>query len=154
MKPELATPDNVMVACSQARRKRGGRGVRAPPLFGRSVNPISTRGGKSSPPNSTCHSRFSDLATGLAVLHSTYVLVRVSKGGKKNYYYEWGEKHLSLGTHKLGACKTMSNNNSKKILCLPKRITCLSLLSRTISLCLNLDLINAKLLQLLIFLVW
>ena len=62
-----------------------------------------------------------------AVLVCTYV-VRVSKGGKKNYYYEWGEKHLSLGTHKLGACKTMSNNNSKKIPCLSKMITCLSLL--------------------------
>ena len=56
------------------------------------------------------------------MVSSTYV-VRVSKGGKKNYYYEWGEKHLSLGTHKLGACKTMSNDNSKKIPCLPKRIT-------------------------------
>ena len=39
-------------------------GARAPPLFGRSVNLISTRGGGTlSPPSTMCPPRFSDLAT-------------------------------------------------------------------------------------------
>ena len=41
----------------------GARGAQAPPVFGRSVNPISTRGGKFSPPSNTSHPGFSDLAT-------------------------------------------------------------------------------------------
>jgi hypothetical protein len=54
----------------QARRKRGGRGghVPPPPLFVRSVNPISTRGGTLSPPSTMCPPpRFSDLATALYI---------------------------------------------------------------------------------------
>ena len=43
----------------------GPWGARAPPLFGRSVNPISTRGGTLSPPSTMCPPRFSDLATAL-----------------------------------------------------------------------------------------
>ena len=34
----------------QARRKRGGWGALAPPGFGQTVNPISTRGGRLYPP--------------------------------------------------------------------------------------------------------
>ena len=34
----------------QARRKRGAEGALAPPVFGRTVNPISTRGGRLCPP--------------------------------------------------------------------------------------------------------
>ena len=55
------------VPCMEGRpvASRGAGGARAPPLFGRSVNPISTRGGTLSPPSSTCHPGFSDLATAL-----------------------------------------------------------------------------------------
>ena len=49
----------------QACRKRGAGGACAPPLFERSVNPISTRGGTLSPPSTMCPTRFSDLATAL-----------------------------------------------------------------------------------------
>ena len=44
-----------------------GGGMCPPPLFGRSVNPISTRGGTFSPPSITCPPRFSDLATALCM---------------------------------------------------------------------------------------
>ena len=37
------------------------------PVFGRSVNPISTRGGTLSPPSTASHPGFSDLATALRV---------------------------------------------------------------------------------------
>ena len=42
-----------------------GRGARAPQLFDRSVNPISTRGGTLSPSSTMCPPGFSDLATAL-----------------------------------------------------------------------------------------
>ena len=41
------------------------RGASAPPVFDRSVNPISTRGGTLSPPNTTSPPGFSDLVTAL-----------------------------------------------------------------------------------------
>ena len=51
----------IMKECSwrlnakvQACNKRGAGGARAPPLFGGSVNPISTRGGTLSPPSTMC----------------------------------------------------------------------------------------------------
>ena len=40
-------------------------GALAPPVFGRSVNPISTRGDTLSPPSTTSPPGFSDLATAL-----------------------------------------------------------------------------------------
>ena len=40
-------------------------GPMAPPDFGRSVNPISTKGGRLCPPNDTCIPEFSDLPTAL-----------------------------------------------------------------------------------------
>ena len=43
----------------------GAGGACALPLFGRSVNPISTRGGTLSPPSITCHPGFTYLATAL-----------------------------------------------------------------------------------------
>ena len=43
----------------------GVPGAMAPPDFGRSVNPISTRGGRLCPPNNTGILRFSDLPTAL-----------------------------------------------------------------------------------------
>ena len=43
----------------------GTGGAMAPPDFGRSVNPISTKGGKSCPPNNTGTPGFSDLPTAL-----------------------------------------------------------------------------------------
>ena len=41
----------------------GAGGAYAPPVFGRSVNPISTRGGTLSPPSTARPPRFSDLET-------------------------------------------------------------------------------------------
>ena len=51
----------------QARCQGGGAwGASAPPVFGRSVNPISTRGGTLSPPSTTSPPPgFSDLSTAL-----------------------------------------------------------------------------------------
>ena len=43
-------------------------GAMAPPDFGRSVNPISTKGGRLSPPNNTGTPGFSDLPTALWLL--------------------------------------------------------------------------------------
>ena len=43
----------------------GARGAMAPPIFGRSVNPISTKGGRLCPPNNTGTPGFSDLPTDL-----------------------------------------------------------------------------------------
>jgi hypothetical protein len=40
-----------------------------PPLFDRSVNPISTKGGTLSPPSTMCPPEFSDLATALKTIH-------------------------------------------------------------------------------------
>ena len=44
----------------------GAGGAMAPPDFGRSVNPISTKGGRLCPPNNTGTPGFSDLPTALA----------------------------------------------------------------------------------------
>ena len=49
----------------------GAGGAIAPPDFGRSLNPISTRGGRLSPPNSTGTSRFSDPPTALITSKET-----------------------------------------------------------------------------------
>ena len=58
----------------------GAGGARAPPLFDRSVNPISTRGGTLSPPSTMCPPGFSDLATALfikeALINSFLVLLK------------------------------------------------------------------------------
>ena len=43
----------------------GAGGAMAPPDFGRSVNPISTKGGRLCPPNNTGTPGFSDLPTAL-----------------------------------------------------------------------------------------
>ena len=43
----------------------GAGGAMAPPIFGRSVNPISTKGGRLCPPNNTGTPGFSDLPTAL-----------------------------------------------------------------------------------------
>ena len=43
----------------------GAGGAMAPPDFGRSVYPISTKGGRLCPPNNTGTPGFSDLPTGL-----------------------------------------------------------------------------------------
>ena len=47
----------------------GAGGACAPPLFDKSVNPISTRGGTLSPPSIMCPPGFSDLATALQVVN-------------------------------------------------------------------------------------
>ena len=44
---------------------RGAGGAMAPPNFGRSVNPILTKGGRLCPPNNTGTTGFSDLPTAL-----------------------------------------------------------------------------------------
>ena len=54
-------------AALQARRKRGDwGGALSPPVFGRSIHPISTRVGTLSPPITTSPPGFSDLATALS----------------------------------------------------------------------------------------
>ena len=54
----------------------GAGGARVPPLFGRSANPISTRGGGTlSPPSTTCPPGFSDLATALNVVRNCKSLI-------------------------------------------------------------------------------
>ena len=45
----------------------GAGGAMAPPNFGRSVNPISTKGGRLCPPNNTGTPGFSDLPTALLI---------------------------------------------------------------------------------------
>ena len=54
-------PEQEVRVCVQACRPW------APPDFGRSVNPISTKGGRSCPPNNTGIDGFSDLLTALSV---------------------------------------------------------------------------------------
>ena len=49
----------------------GVSGVLAPPDFGRSVNPISTKGGRFYSPNNTGTLGFSDLPTALVVINTT-----------------------------------------------------------------------------------
>ena len=49
----------------QGRLKVGAGRALAPPIFGRSANPISTRGDTLSPPSTTSPPKISDLATAL-----------------------------------------------------------------------------------------
>ena len=51
----------------------GAGGAMAPPDFGRSVNPISTKGGRLCPPNNTGTPGFSDLPTALRFSEMTYL---------------------------------------------------------------------------------
>ena len=55
----------------------GAGGAMAPPDFGRSVNPISTKGGRLCPPNNTGTPEFSDLST---VFSETNKRVGLNKG--------------------------------------------------------------------------
>ena len=66
---QVANRVNVYGTCRPV-ASGGAGGARAPPLFGRSVNPISTRGGTFSPPSIMCPPRFSDLATALMYSHA------------------------------------------------------------------------------------
>ena len=50
---------------------RGAGGAMAPTNFGRSVNPISTRGSRLCPPNDTGNPGFSDLSTALGYIKKT-----------------------------------------------------------------------------------
>ena len=63
-------------------------GTMAPPDFGRSVNPISTKGSRLCPPNNTCNPVFSDLPT---VLTFTGELVGRSGLGDLDLLF-FGEK--------------------------------------------------------------
>ena len=58
----------------------GAGGAMAPPDIGRSVNPISTKGGRLCPPNDTGTPRFSDLPTALHItkfcILNTTLLIR------------------------------------------------------------------------------
>ena len=49
----------------QGRRQRGAGGALAPPVFGQTVNPISTRGADYTYHSTTSPPGISDLATGL-----------------------------------------------------------------------------------------
>ena len=55
-------------------------GADAPPVFGRSVNPISTRGGTLSPPSTTRPPRFSDLATCLPATTTAQLVYTPNRG--------------------------------------------------------------------------
>ncbi len=72
----------------QGRRQQGGwGGAIAPPVFGRSVNPISTRGDTSSPPSTTSPPGFSDLA--MALLPRYYLKgLRLTYSQPLTYKYE------------------------------------------------------------------
>ena len=59
----LKNPGGFLVV--QARRERGAGGALAPPVFSRSIHPISTRVGILSPHITTSPPGFSDLATAL-----------------------------------------------------------------------------------------
>ena len=61
----LKVEKTVFIDSLQGCRKRGAGGA---PIFGRSVNPISTRGSREYPPNNTGTPGFSDLATGLIMV--------------------------------------------------------------------------------------
>ena len=52
----------------------GAGGAMSPPDFDRSVNPISTKGGRLCPPNNTGTPGFWDLPTALHTYISTYIL--------------------------------------------------------------------------------
>ena len=68
-------------------------GVPAPPDFGRSVNPISTKGGRLCPPNITGNPRFSDLPTALYCIKKLqfFVLIKISV---KVIIRLWSSLHL------------------------------------------------------------
>ena len=57
----------------QGRRKVGAWGALASPMFGRTVNPISTRGADYARHSTTSPPKFSDLATALHVLHDFHI---------------------------------------------------------------------------------
>ena len=71
----------------QGRRKVEAWGALAPPMFGRTVNPISTRGADYARHSTTSPPKFSDLAT---ALNSTHYLkgLYVDKGNKKQKFTE------------------------------------------------------------------
>ena len=70
----------------------GAGGAMAPPDFGRSVNPISTTGGRLCPPNSTGTPGFSDLST---ALRTTRFFANVFWGGGRRVgRSEEGENHV------------------------------------------------------------
>ena len=52
----------------QGSRKVGAGGAKAPPIFGRSANPISPRGDTLPPPSTTSPPKISDLATALSCI--------------------------------------------------------------------------------------
>ena len=56
-----------MFITTQGRRKGGTLGASAPPMFGRTVNPISTRGADFAHHSTTSPLKFSDLATALDI---------------------------------------------------------------------------------------
>ena len=59
--------DRVCLHASSSGPSPSG-GLGGLPVFGRSVNPISTRGDTLSPPRTTSHPGFSDLVTALLLL--------------------------------------------------------------------------------------
>jgi hypothetical protein len=74
----------------------GAGGAMAPPNFGKSVNPISTKGGSLCPLNNTGTPGFSDLPTALMVSHFITFLL-----GKQSFYkvfsndsYDWLKFHI------------------------------------------------------------
>ena len=75
----------------------GTRDAMTPPDFGKSVNPISTKGGKVSPPNNTGTSRFSDLPTPLFTATSQAKQEEKEKIQRKELeIHEWFARNQSL----------------------------------------------------------
>ena len=57
--------EHVLLQFFQGRRKVGAWGALAPPMFGQTVNPISTRGADYARQSTTSPPKVSDLATAL-----------------------------------------------------------------------------------------
>ena len=87
----MAFSPAYVLSPSQGRRQGGAWGDLAPPVFVRSVNPISTRGGTLSPPSTTSPPGFLELATAL-LLYSEFCSIQ-----------EEEEKRSPLGNTKKAA---------------------------------------------------
>ena len=68
---------------TQGRRKGGTLGASAPPMFGRTVNHISTRGADYAHHSTTSPPKFSDLATALTV----HLMSALRQPGSKQMYH-------------------------------------------------------------------
>ena len=74
-------------------------GVMAPQNFGRSVNPISTKGGRLCPPNNTGTPGFSDLPTALVIKEQSFFSRKPNTINKVIFLFLLsGKKHYKIHT--------------------------------------------------------